>query len=92
MNNLNLLFLSSIMACSGPLKIVNIEKPTPCHFVKEIKREGNVVMVYLERERGKICSQVVVKDKIRVEKDVEKVKIMVDNRVWKEYKIMEGSK
>jgi len=49
-------------------------------------------MVYLERERGKICSQVVVKDKIRVEKDVEKVKIMVDNRVWKEYKIMEGSK
>lgn len=80
------------MACSGPLKIVNIEKPTPCHFVKEIKRKGNVVMVYLERERGKICSQVVVKDKIRVEKDVEKVKIMVDNRVWKEYKIMEGSK
>ncbi|GAB6065691.1 hypothetical protein JCM9492_07830 [Aquifex pyrophilus] len=86
MDKLGLLFLSGVLSCSGAYKDVVIEKPSPCYFVKSVERKGNEAYVYLERERGKICTQVIVKDRVRVERDVEKIRVIVDNRVWKEYK------
>ncbi|WP_461832064.1 hypothetical protein [Aquifex sp.] len=86
MDKLSLLFLSGVLSCSGVYKDVVIEKPSPCYFVKRIEIKGREAYVYLERENGKLCVQIIVKDRIRIERDVEKIRVIVDNRVWKEYR------
>jgi len=91
MDKLGLLFLSSVMACSGAYKTVVIEKPSPCYYVEGISREDQKVKVFLGREKGKVCTQVIVKDKVKVERDVKEVEVILNNRVWKKYKITEDS-
>ena len=75
------------MSCMGTYKTVEFEKPSPCHFIKEVKRKDGEVLIILGREEGKLCPQVIVKDKIKVERDVERIKVILDNRIWKEYKL-----
>lgn len=77
------------MACSGAYKTLTIEKPSPCHYVEKISRENEKVKVFLGREKGKLCPQVIVKEKVKVEKDVREVEVILNNRVWKKYKITE---
>jgi len=91
MDKLGLLFLSSVLACSGGYKTLTVEKPSPCYYVEKVSRENNKVKVYLSREKGKLCAQVIVKEKIKVEKDVKEVEVILNNRVWKKYKITEES-
>jgi len=90
MSNLSLLFLSGVLACTGAYKSITIEKPSPCYTVKDVRREGERVDVILARPRGVLCPQVIARESIRVERDVEKVRVIIDNRVWKEYRISEG--
>jgi len=88
MNELSLLFLSGLISCTGPYKTVSIELPNPCYAVSRTERSGNILLVYLERV-GEVCPQVITFKSLKVEKDIEKIRIMLDNRVWKELKLSE---
>ena len=92
MEKLSLLFISSVLSCSGAHQIVEFEKPSPCYFVKEIKRDGEAVNIFLEHEKGKICPQVITKDKVKVEKDIKRIRIILNNKVWKEVNLREEKK
>ncbi len=89
MDKINLLFLSGVLACSGAYKTVEIEKPSPCYFISQIKRDGEAVNIFLEHEKGKICPQVITKEKVKVEKDVKRIRIILNNKVWKEFNLRE---
>ncbi len=92
MKKLLILFLSNFFSCFGAYKIVEFEKPSPCYFVKEIKRKSKAVIIFLEKEENKICPQVITKDKVKVEKDVERIRIILNNKVWKEVNLREEKK
>ena len=92
MDKINLLFLSGVLACSGAYKTVEIEKPSPCYFISQIKRDGEAVTIILKREKNKICPQVITKEKVKVEKDAKKIRIILNNKVWKEFNLREEKK
>ena len=79
MDKINLLFLSGVLACSGAYKTVEIEKPSPCYFISQIKRNGEAVPIILKREKNKICPQVITKEKVKVEKDVKEINVIIQN-------------
>ncbi len=89
MDKISLLFLSSVLACSGAYRLVEIEKPSPCYYVSEVKRNGKSVNVVLKYQKGKICPQVITKEKLKVEKDVERIRIILNNKVWREINLRE---
>ncbi|NPB08207.1 MAG: hypothetical protein GXN96_04680 [Aquificae bacterium] len=84
MNELGLLFLNGLISCSGPYKSVVIEKPSPCYRVESVERRGRTAEVRLVRER-ELCPQVITTERIKVERDIEKIRVILDNKVWKEF-------
>jgi len=81
---LGILFIQGLISCSGPYKNVMIEKPSPCYGVERVVRKGNIAEVHLVREKD-VCPQVITTDRIKVERDIEKIRVILDNKVWKEF-------
>ncbi len=81
-----------MLACSGAYKVVEIEKPSPCYFISKVKRDGEAVNIFLEHEKDKLCPQVITKERVKVEKDVKRIRIILNNKVWKEVNLREDKK
>ncbi|NPB06223.1 MAG: hypothetical protein GXO03_01325 [Aquificae bacterium] len=88
MNELGILFLSGLIGCSGPYKTVTVELPSPCYAVEKKERKGQVLYLYLKRT-ARFCPQVVTLKPLKVERDVEKLVLVLDNRVLRELKLSE---
>ncbi len=63
---------------------IEILKPTPCHYVAKIERGDNVLKVYLDYPKGKICAQVLTKEKIKINVCPSKVEVYLGDRLWRE--------
>lgn len=84
--------MSGLLFCLGPYEVVEVEKPSPCYYISEIKKDGEAVKVFLEHEKDKMCPQVITKQKLKLERDVRTIRIILNNTVWKEIHLREERK
>ncbi len=68
-------------------KEIIIHKPSPCHFIKVIVEDKNVLNIYMGKKRGVFCIQKIEEQKIGVPSHIKEVRIILNNKLWKRYQL-----